>query len=250
MPRIEFLGVGDATDFELGQTSVFYHGGCRLLVDCGPQIPQVLVTRLTSADELDGIFVSHCHADHCFGLASLLLWLRQHGRKRPLVLMAEANVLTAVTQLIELGYPGAFDRAKCFTIEACPLSTERHTVFGAATLRIAATEHNLPNYALCIDEGGVASAFSGDGRSTVETTELYVGVQLLVHECAFLEHVSSSHMNAGALLDVQRAARPKRLAVVHCAREQRDAIEARMTTELGQAVVFPRPGQSYDVSTE
>src|SRR5512145_720910 len=105
MSSVLFLGVGDATDFDLGQSSFLYEGSCRLLIDCGPQCPAALTSHLHGANDLDGIYLTHGHADHTFGLPSLLLWLRQNGRNRPLSLLAESGLIPSLQQLMELGYP-------------------------------------------------------------------------------------------------------------------------------------------------
>jgi ribonuclease Z len=244
VPNVEFLGVGDATDFELGQTSVLYDGSCRLLIDCGPQIPNALTRRLQSADELDGIYLTHAHADHCFGLASLLLWLRENGRGRSLALLAEADVLRAVRSLVDSGYPGAFEASKCFAIRASALSVSSRHAFSGTTIAIAPTKHSLPNYAIRIEDGGTVFAMSGDGVATAETTEIYQGVDLLVHECAFLDRVSAHHSNVSGIVDLCRAVHPRRLAVTHCARSERTEIESRLSKDLGGGVVFPRPSET------
>lgn len=242
-----FLGVGDATDFALGQTSVLFTGSKRLLVDCGPQVPSEVARRLKTAGELDGVFLSHGHADHCFGLPSLLLWLRQSGRKSPLALLAEERVLDAVDQLIERGYPGAFEPSKCFAIERHRLSPERPHALGALTLSIAPTSHNLPSYALRVEDAGATCAFSGDGKPTLESTRLYSDVHLLVHECAFAERISVNHTNLSDLSEVHRAARPQQFAVVHCTREDRPQIEHAMKARFGASVACPRPGTTIEL---
>jgi ribonuclease Z len=250
VPNAEFLGVGDATDFELGQTSVLYAGNCRLLIDCGPQIPSALTRRLGSADELDGIYLTHGHADHCFGLASLLLWLRENGRVRSLALLAEADVLRATFRLIELGYPGAFAASKCFAIEAAALSVSNRYAFRGTTIVIAPTEHGLPNYAIRIEDNRAVFAMSGDGVPTIQTAEIYGGVDLLVHECAYLDRSNAHHTNVTRLVELCRAVHPRRLAVTHCARAERAAIESRLSSELGGQVAFPQPSEVLHFAAE
>jgi ribonuclease BN (tRNA processing enzyme) len=244
--RIVFLGVGDATDFECGQTSVLYEGSACLLVDCGPQIPLAVTRRLSSAEELDGIYVTHRHADHCFGLASLLLWMRQRGRRRPLTLLGEGSVVSAVQELIEHAYPGAFSAAKCFAIEALTLEPLNALTWRGLELVIAPTEHGVPNFAIRVSDGKCAVAQSGDGRSSARTRAIFNDLELLIHECAWLERASAGHSNTADLIELFASVQPRRLAVVHCATEQRSAIEARLCAALGERAYFPRPGTVLD----
>jgi ribonuclease Z len=172
---VEFIGVGDATDFESGQSSVLYRGSCRLLIDCGPAVPAALARRRTSADELDGIYLTHGHADHCFGLPSMLLWLRQRQRTRPLALLGHRDALRTARTLLELGYPGAFVPSKCFAIEEVALGVEHSQSWHGVELTIAPTEHNVPNYAVRIADQGAVFAMSGDGRFRTGKRALFWG---------------------------------------------------------------------------
>lgn len=241
MPSLEFLGVGDATDFALGQTSVLYQGSCNLLIDCGPQIPAALTARYPSADVLDGIYITHVHADHCFGLAALLLWMRQAGRRRPLEILAEEQILAAVYRLVELGYPGAFVASKCFPILLTAIAPHVNCALGSATLTISRTVHNVPNFALRIDDAGTCVAVSGDGRPSGEAASFFTDLELLVHECATLGQKSVNHTHVAELVELVHRVQCKRLAVTHCAREQRAAIEASLRSQLGDVAIFPRP---------
>lgn len=247
MLELEFLGVGDATDFALGQTSVIYRGSCRILIDCGPQVPAQLA-RVANADELDGVYLTHTHADHCFGLPSLLLWMRQCGRKRPFTLLAESHTLASIVELIGLGYPGSFTRAKCFPLELQPLSSASDHYVGDARLSIARTDHGVANFALRIDDQGTACAFSGDGRPNESTRHLFADLDLLTHECAFLTRASPNHSNAVDIEQLVQGVAPRRLALVHCSGEERRQIEAQLLAQLGDRVVFPRPGTRLQIS--
>lgn len=246
-PQVEFLGVGDATDFMLGQTSAIYRGGCSLLIDCGPQLP-ALVAQTAHAEELDGVYLTHTHADHCFGLPSLLLWMRQSGRKRPFTLLSEANSLAAIARLVEFGYPGAFGPGKCFALDLQPLSPALEYSLRSTRLRIAPTDHGVANFALRIEDQSTACAFSGDGRPNESTRHLFADLDLLTHECAFLARVSRSHTNADDIQQLVQVVAPRRIAVVHCSGSERPEIEARLWTELGNQVVFPRPGTRIQIS--
>jgi ribonuclease BN (tRNA processing enzyme) len=243
---LELMGVGDATDFALGQTSALYSGSCQILLDCGPQVP-ARVACSTDAERLDGVYITHTHADHCFGLPSLLLWLRRSGRTRSLSLFAEASLLPDLLKLVELGYPGSFASEKCFPIQLCPLVCSRAHACGAARFSIAPTEHSLPNFSLRIDDEDCAFAFSGDGRPNELTLRLFAGVDLLVHECALLEGPSQTHSDADVIADLLRTAAPRQVALVHCANHQRASIESRLSMQFGERVAFPRPGSRFQI---
>ncbi|MCF4996613.1 MBL fold metallo-hydrolase [Pseudomonas syringae] len=54
------------------------------LVDCGEATQHQLLRTPLSLSELRGIFITHVHGDHCFGLPGLLASAAMSGRTRPL----------------------------------------------------------------------------------------------------------------------------------------------------------------------
>ena len=62
------------------------------LVDCGESTQhQILNTRL-SIHDLQAVFITHVHGDHCYGLPGLLSSAAMHGRKTPLHIIAPAAI--------------------------------------------------------------------------------------------------------------------------------------------------------------
>jgi ribonuclease BN (tRNA processing enzyme) len=247
---LTFLGVGSATDFELGPTSVLYRGSSSLLVDCGPQSPAACVRLGLAPEDLDGIYVTHRHADHCFGLASLLLWLRVNGRRRALPIFAAAPTLAALQALLDLGAPGAFTAKKGYAIEWTELAKASCFPFSRVELRIAPTAHNVENFAVRIDDGPHRVAISGDGLLTAQTLALYDGCNVVVQECAYAERSHPAHMNLALALEMFHAVRPNWLLLTHCLAEQRRdiasrverAMEAAGASSAGERILLPQPG--------
>ena len=82
--KISFLGVGEA--FDETQTNVCLlveAAGRRMLMECGANAPSAVWKKSTRADYLDGIFISHFHADHTFRLPALVMRTWEDGRTRP-----------------------------------------------------------------------------------------------------------------------------------------------------------------------
>lgn len=247
MPSLEFMGVGAATGFAQGETSVLYRGRATVLVDCGPQIPAAVAKSLPDPEALDAIYVTHRHGDHCFGLGALLLWLRLSERKRPLCLCAEASTLDCLKQLLEIGYPGAFLPSKCFAIEFLAMREQERYERAGISLQIAPTLHNVTCHALRIDDGRFRSAFSGDGLPGAQTMALYEGCGTLVHECAYADVEHPHHANVQRLTDVFGAVRPGKLLVTHCIEGQRSRIESLLALRLGANVSLAERGQRVEL---
>lgn len=62
------------------------------LVDCGEGTQQRLLHTQFSLETLSGVFVTHVHGDHCYGLPGLLATASTLGRKEPLTICAPPGI--------------------------------------------------------------------------------------------------------------------------------------------------------------
>jgi ribonuclease BN (tRNA processing enzyme) len=75
MRRILFLGAGTPTPHKSGFGTAFLLDidGRKFLIDCGPSVTHKLAKRGFSPLDVDAIFLTHLHFDHCSGLPTFLL---------------------------------------------------------------------------------------------------------------------------------------------------------------------------------
>lgn len=245
-----FVGTGEAIDPSLPNTSLLMCGARTLLLDCGYAVPHAFWAISSDVELLDGVWISHAHADHCFGLPALLLWMRLGGRKRPLTLLGGPGSRARLEQLLELGYPGSYAPHKCYAIEYVELQPGATTSFGPLELRIAASAHSIVNYALRIDAPGQRSVmYSGDGAVTEGTRALACGVSVLVHECFFSRRPNErKHGDVEGCVELAAQAGVESLALLHFAAEAKQAIRERALDLArdtpGLHVLLPAPGDS------
>ncbi len=244
MAQLTFLGVGDATDPAGATTSVLFQGDRTLLVDCGPAIAFTAFRALAHPDALDAVWITHQHADHCFGLPSLLLMLRMAHRKKPLDVLGGPGSATALSALIELGYPRAFTADKCFPLQFTDIDPSQAMPWRGLTLATAQTQHNVSCHALRIDDGEYRVCISGDGKLTQATLELYREADLVVHECQYAERKQLNHSRIADLEGLFAQAKIRRLALVHCNAHERHAIAARAQTLFGARALMPQAGDT------
>jgi ribonuclease BN (tRNA processing enzyme) len=248
--RLVFVGTGEAIDPTLPNTSLLICGARTLLLDCGYAVPHAFWAISSDVELLDGVWISHGHADHCFGLPALLLWMRLGGRKRPLTILGGPGSRTRLEQLLELGYPGSYAPHKCYAIEFVELQPGEIGKFGPLELRIAASAHSIVNYALRIDAPGQRSLmYSGDGAVTAGTRALARGVSVLVHECFFSQRPRErKHGDLDSCVELAVQAGVESLALLHFAAEAKQTIRER-ALELASStpdlqVVLPKPGDT------
>src|SRR3989338_8997418 len=159
--RVTYLGVGEAFDTELANTSLLVEtAGSTILLDCGYSVPQQFWRRVQDPEKLDAVYLSHQHADHYLGIPALLVRFFEDGRKKPLVVCGHPALVKAASALMDLAYPGLMEM---FTYAVRFVGFTDSLAVGDATLRIAQAEHPVPDCAVRVEASGKALCYSGDG---------------------------------------------------------------------------------------
>jgi ribonuclease BN (tRNA processing enzyme) len=197
---------------------------------------------------VDGIWISHLHADHTFGLATLLGRCWEEGRRRPLALLGATGVRAAAEGILDHGYPGLRQRLG-FILEEIEVEPGKPVRFRQLTLRSAASAHSLRNLAVRIDTPeGRALCYSGDGAPTEGSADLASGAAW-VHECFSLGGEVPGHATLTTLEAELRRRRPQRLGLVHVGRHFREEVAARAAALAaeGLPVTLPNPGDVWEL---
>ena len=158
------------------------HDGFRLLVDAGYAIVPRLLARL-AASQLDAVFISHGHPDHCADLNPLLR-ARALGADRPPALPVYA-LPGAVDAVLALDRPGVLAGA-CALREFAAGSRLGIGPFDAVTRLLP---HWVPNAGLRLAAGGRVLAYTGDSGPDPGIAALARGADLLLAEATYPDHV-------------------------------------------------------------
>jgi ribonuclease BN (tRNA processing enzyme) len=174
------------------------HDGFRLVVDPGYATIQRLLT-LVGADEVDAVWVSHGHPDHCADLQPLLRAraLRMPPATAPLPVYAP---LGSLAPLLALDQPDTVDRAYVLHDIA------DGDMFDIGPLHCAARDlpHMVPNLGIRITADAAttnaattnaattpaALAYTGDCGPSPAVAELAAGADLLIANATFPESVA------------------------------------------------------------
>jgi ribonuclease Z len=247
MPQLTFVGTGEAFDPDLPNTSLLYRGHGTLLIDCGYSVPQAFWGLCRDPDLVDGVYLSHRHADHSFGLPGLLFWMKLGGRERPVTLLGGPELDPWLGELLDFAYPGSFgaDFLPCEHL-AIPPGTE--VAFGSLVLRTAVSDHGVLNTALSISDGKLCVCYSGDGGPTAETCDLYRGATVLVHECFAPTGPRPGHADAETLLALADELEVGTLALVHLSQAEKEAVrQVVRRTRTRCRVLLPAPGETIEL---
>jgi ribonuclease BN (tRNA processing enzyme) len=171
------------------------HDGFRLLLDPGYATLPRLLAHLDAAD-VDAVFVSHGHPDHCADLNPLLRArvLGADPAPVPLPLYAPPGALDAV---LALDRPGMLDAA--YTRH--DLAPDGRLRIGPFDVRTAPLPHSRPNLGIRLDADGQALAYTGDTGPDPAVVTLARGAAVLIAEASFPEEVpedSRAHLSSAA----------------------------------------------------
>lgn len=243
LPSLLFVGTGEAFDPDLPNVSMLYRGDRSVLLDCGFSVPPALWRHTRDPNDIDAIWVSHQHADHSFGLAPLLVWMRVSGRQKPMEILGGPGTEAWLWPLLDIGYPGALDPQAAFPIHLRTIAPGTVERVGLMNLRTALTEHMVNNFAVRIDEGNSALFYSGDGAATEESLALMTGCTEVVHECYSAGSLRRGHTSAEELVPAVAARSVQHLSLVHVGAVEKAGL-AKWVTEWRGAlpVTVPTPG--------
>ena len=252
---VTFLGVGEAFDENHANTSILLrteHEGepVTLLLDCGYSVPPKVWQLGLSADGLDGIWISHFHADHAFGLPALLVRFWEEKRTKDLHILGQKGIESFVLRCLDLAYPNFHPRLE-FALRFEEVEPAQQVVALGPAWKTAVNDHSQRNLVLRLDSEGKSLFYSGDGRPTPETIALADGVDLIVHEAFHLSMDVPGHGTIAGCLEMARACKAKRLALVHIQRDVRRERFAEIR-ELAESledleVLIPEPGDEIKI---
>lgn len=191
---IHTLGVGDAYDGEHTNASVLVkQSNCTLLIDCGPTVPAALFRENISCDELDAIYITHAHPDHCLGLTTLLNWMDSKKRTHPIKIIAQREQKAILEPLVKFAH-WPVERLN-YDIEWCDSETIQS--FGPWDVQTAPTQHAVSNLSLHLrSHCGYQLFYSGDGQLCNRSLELACQSDLVFVECETIEsHASHGSWN-------------------------------------------------------
>jgi ribonuclease BN (tRNA processing enzyme) len=206
-PGVEllFLGSGNAFGDEARAFSSFLLNGAHLF-DCGPTTLQQMRRAGVSSNQVKGIFISHFHGDHFFGLPFLVLDAWREGRREDLWIAGPPGVGDRAEGLLELAFPRLPRGGPAFARRYLEVRDGFQGELAGLEFEASEVEHvpGLQCFAFRARAAGRSLTYSGDSRLCPGLLKLVPGSEVLVMECACGdEHV---HMCPADLLEVRRHA--------------------------------------------
>jgi ribonuclease BN (tRNA processing enzyme) len=156
------------------------HDGFRLLIDPGYAVVPRLF-RLITPGEIDAVFVTHRHPDHCADLNPLLrARVMSEQEPPPLPVFSPPHALDAVL---------ALDRREWLAAALSLQEFEPGSGFGIGPFDIATRllPHSVPNAGVRVSAGGRTIAYTGDTGPSPEVVELARHADVLLAEASYVD---------------------------------------------------------------
>ncbi len=250
MIEVIFLGVGEAFDEALPNTSILVHcededSRVTVLLDCGFTAAPQFWKEVPEADRLDGIWISHFHGDHFLGLPALLVRFWEERREKTLTILGQRGIGQLARKAMELAYPGFYKKIT-FPLRFLEIEPEKEVEAFGLHFRTAENAHSQRDLALRIEVKGTSIFYSGDGRPTDETMALARGSRLIIQESFEMETESRGHGTAKGSIEMARKCGASQLALIHIKRQVRAEVIAKVAALQGGGaslkIMVPEPG--------
>lgn len=165
--------------------------GQRLLVDCGPDLREQMLA--AGIDRIDGVIVTHDHADHCHGIDDLRPLAQKLGGPVPL------HARPKDIERLKARFAYIFTTLQFYPPVAEGVELGADLQFGEATIRFVDQPHGrITSLGLRLDEGGRSVVYAIDfNEMTNDMAKLYEGADVLICDCLMRKpHPTHAHLDA------------------------------------------------------
>jgi len=223
-----FRGRADDDEQELRQ----------VLIDTAPEVRQQAIRH--RLHRLDGVFFTHAHADHIFGLDDLRRF--NAVMQAPIDIFAEPDVLKTLGSMFRYIFEPHTNVNQSFIANLIAHTIEAGVsvpLFGATWTPIRLLHGRLPIVGYRVDCGGASLAYCTDVSSIPpESYPLLTGLDVLVLDALRYRHHPTHLTVEQALGEIERL-QPKRAYLTHIAH---DIMHADLAAELPGGVELAHDG--------
>lgn len=219
--KLTVLGSGTTVPHPTRTSSGFWleTSNGTLLLDCSPTAARRMAEENLPWYELDAIWISHFHIDHCGGLMSLLAGTKHaeatRSRTKSLTIFGPIGLRSLIERMDAVNnYKLTEQPFPVEIIEVEPL--EKFELLPGTDAVAAKTPHTDESLAIHIRDGETTLVFTADTGLDVTLASLANGVDLFILECSFWKNKPvEKHLELAEAIHLIRRAKPKRAMLTH-----------------------------------
>lgn len=219
--ELTVLGSGTSVPHPSRSSSGFWLGtsGGTILLDCSPSVIHRMAEEHLDWADLDAIWISHFHLDHCGGLAPFLFSLKHAPETRDRTKPLKIFGATGLKNLIE-----AFDATnnyrlleQRFPVEIVEIEAlEGFEIVPGVEAVACKTPHTAESHAIHLRDGDETLVFTADTGFDEVLSAFANNVGLFILECSFVrDKPVELHLELAQAIHLIRKASPKRAMLTH-----------------------------------
>lgn len=222
--QLVVLGSGTSVPHPKRASAAFWleTDGGSMLLDCSADAMHRMAQENLDWGNLDAIWISHLHLDHCGGLASLLFAMKHSpqtvGRNKPLRIFSCSGVERLLKAIDESNDYGLFKQP--FPLEVREFAAPDQsgfTPFEGIRCETFKTPHTRESLAMRLTNSeNKTVVYSADTGVSEELATFARGADLFVLECSFYEKKPvHTHLNLAEAMRIAQMAEPRKLLLTH-----------------------------------
>jgi ribonuclease BN (tRNA processing enzyme) len=220
--KLTVLGSGSTVPHPTRSSSGYWleTAGGTLLLDCSAAVPLRMAQEGLDWPNLDAIWISHFHMDHCGGLAPLLAGTKHapsmRQRAKPLRIFGPRGLKGLVTRFSDVNNYRLLEQP--FPVEIIEIDErEKFDILPGVAAVAYKTPHTGESHAIHLrGDGEKTLVYSADTGFDETLATLARRVDLFVLECTFVrDKPVKKHLELAEAIFLIRKASPKRAMLTH-----------------------------------
>lgn len=193
-----------------------------ILLDCSADAPHRMAAENLDWINLDAIWISHLHLDHCAGLAQFLFGIKWakgiEQRQKPLRIFG----CQGIEKLLK-----AIDESHSYKLFEQPFAIEIHEIEPSDTvtqinllpglqIETVSTPHRAESLAIRLTESGATMVYTSDTGYSEDLAQFARDADLLILECSFYrDKPTPKHLELEEAMRIAKLAAPAKLMLTH-----------------------------------
>jgi len=219
--RLTVLGSGSTIPHPTRSSSAYWleTSSGSILLDCAASAPMRMAHEGLDWPNLDAVWISHFHMDHCGGIGPLLAGTRHapqmQGRTKPLKFFGAKGLKDLIGRVIDVNNYRLFEQP--FPVEIVEVeSLETFEIVAGIEAVAMSTPHTAESHAIRIRDGKTTMVYSADTAFSEPLAAFAKGADLFILECTFIkDKPARKHLELSEAIFLIRQAAPGRAMLTH-----------------------------------